>query len=71
LFVEIRVKEHAVFQREADDLHCEVPISITKAALGGTVAVPTLSGKGEIEIPEGTQPAKTFRLRGKGIKGVR
>jgi molecular chaperone DnaJ len=71
LFVEIRVKEHAVFQREADDLHCEVPISITKAALGGTVEVPTLSGKGEIEIPEGTQPAKTFRLRGKGIKGVR
>jgi molecular chaperone DnaJ len=71
LFVEIRVKEHTVFQREADDLHCEVPISITKAALGGTVEVPTLSGKGEIEIPEGTQPAKTFRLRGKGIKGVR
>jgi molecular chaperone DnaJ len=71
LFVEIRVKEHAVFQREADDLHCEVPISITKAALGGTVEVPTLSGKGEIEIPEGTQPAKTFRLKGKGVKGVR
>ncbi len=71
LFVEIRVKEHTVFQREADDLHCEVPISITKAALGGTVEVPTLSGKGEIEIPEGTQPAKTFRLKGKGIKGVR
>jgi molecular chaperone DnaJ len=71
LFVEIRVKEHAVFQREGDDLHCEVPISVTKAALGGTVEVPTLSGKGEIEIPEGTQPAKTFRLRGKGVKGVR
>ena len=71
LFVEIRVKEHQVFQREGDDLHCEVPISVTKAALGGTVEVPTLDGKGEIEIPEGTQPAKTFRLRGKGIKGVR
>ncbi len=71
LFVEIRVKEHAVFQREGDDLHCEVPISVSKAALGGTVEVPTLSGKAEIEIPEGTQPAKTFRLRGKGIKGVR
>jgi molecular chaperone DnaJ len=71
LYVEIRVKEHTVFQREGDDLHCEVPISFTKAALGGAMEVPTLSGKAEIELPEGIQSGKQFRLRGKGIKGVR
>jgi molecular chaperone DnaJ len=71
LYVEIRVKEHPVFQRDGDDLHCEVPIGITTAALGGTVQIPTLSGRAEIDLPEGTQPGKQFRLRGKGIKGIR
>jgi molecular chaperone DnaJ len=71
LYIEIRVKDHNVFQRDGDDLHCEVPVSIAKAALGGTIAVPTLEGRGEIELPEGTQSGKKFRLRGKGIKGVR
>ena len=71
LYVEIRVKEHTVFQREGDDLHCEVPISFTKAALGGSIEVPTLAGKAEVELPEGIQSGKQFRLRGKGIKGVR
>jgi len=52
-------------------LHCSVPISFTKAALGGEIDVPTLSGKAAIDIPEGTQTGKQFRLRGKGIKGVR
>ena len=71
LYVEIRVREHGVFTREGDDLHCEVPISITSAALGGKTQVPTLSGRAEIDLPEGTQSGKTFRLRGKGIKGLR
>jgi molecular chaperone DnaJ len=71
LYVEIRTKEHSVFKRDGDDLHCEVPISITTAALGGTIHVPTLGGKAEIELPEGVQSGKVFRLRGKGIKGVR
>ena len=71
LYVEIRVKEHSVFQRDGDDLHCEVPVSIVTAALGGKVEIPTLDGKAEIELPEGTQPGKQFRLRGKGIKGLR
>jgi len=71
LYVEIHVKEHPVFQRDGDDLHCEVPIGITTAALGGKVQVPTLSGRAEIELPEGTQSGKQFRLRGKGIKGIR
>ena len=71
LYVEIRLKEHPVFQRDADDLHCEIPISIARAALGGAVQVPTLDGNAEIELPEGTQTGKTFRLKGKGIQGLR
>ncbi|HMN66228.1 MAG: molecular chaperone DnaJ [Burkholderiaceae bacterium] len=71
LYVEIHVKEHPVFQRDGDDLHCEVPIGITTAALGGTVQIPTLAGRAEIDLPEGTQSGKQFRLRGKGIKGIR
>ena len=70
LYVEIHVKEHDVFQRDGDDLHCEIPISMTTAALGGKVQVPTLQGRAEIDLPEGTQSGKTFRLRSKGIKGL-
>ncbi|ETD71157.1 molecular chaperone DnaJ [Pelistega indica] len=71
LYVEVRLKKHPIFERDGEDLHCEVPLPFTTAALGGTLEVPTLGGKGEISIPEGTQTGKTFRLRGKGIKGVR
>ncbi len=71
LYIEIRVKQHDIFERDGDDLHCTVPVGLTTAALGGGIEVPTLSGKAEIELPEGTQHGKTFRLRGKGIKGVR
>lgn len=71
LYVEIHIKPHSVFQREGDDLHCEMPISFSKAALGGEIEVPTLSGKVSFTVPEGTQTGKTFRLKGKGIKGVR
>ncbi len=71
LYVEIRIKPHDIFQRDGDDLHCAVPVSIATAALGGEVDVVTLDGKIELTVPEGTQGGKTFRLRGKGIKGVR
>lgn len=71
LYVEIHIKQHAVFQRDGDDLHCEMPISFARAALGGEIEVPTLNGKVSFPVPEGTQSGKTFRLRGKGIKGVR
>jgi molecular chaperone DnaJ len=71
LYVEIRIKPHDVFQRDGDDLHCEVPVSVATAALGGDLDVGTLTEKVSIAIPEGTQSGKTFRLRGKGIKGVR
>lgn len=71
LYIEIRVKQHEIFERDGDDLHCTVPVSMVTAALGGTIAVPTLGGHAEIELPEGTQHGKQFRLKGKGIKGVR
>ena len=71
LYIEIRIKEHSIFERDGDDLHCTVPVAMTLAALGGSIEVPTLGGKAEIELPEGTQHGKTFRLRGKGVKGVR
>ena len=71
LYIEIRTKKHDIFERDGDDLHCSVPISMVTAALGGEIDVPTLAGKAAIDIPEGTQTGKQFRLRGKGIKGVR
>ncbi|HEY4071913.1 MAG TPA: molecular chaperone DnaJ [Herbaspirillum sp.] len=71
LYVEIHIKPHEVFQRDGDDLHYEMPISFARAALGGEIEAPTLNGKASFSIPEGTQSGKTFRLRGKGIKGVR
>lgn len=71
LYIEIRLKKHGIFERDGDDLHCVVPVSMARAALGGEIEVPTLSGKAAIDIPEGTQHGKQFRLRGKGIKGVR
>lgn len=71
LFIEIRLKKHEIFERDGDDLHCAIPIGFTTASLGGEIDVPTLQGKASIDIPEGTQTGKQFRLKGKGIKGVR
>ncbi|NBW77657.1 MAG: molecular chaperone DnaJ [Betaproteobacteria bacterium] len=71
LYIEIRMRKHEIFERDGDDLHCNVPISMITAALGGEIEVPTLTGKAAIDIPEGTQSGKQFRLRGMGIKGVR
>ncbi|MEI8034393.1 MAG: molecular chaperone DnaJ [Betaproteobacteria bacterium] len=71
LYVSIQIKPHAVFQRDHNDLHCEMPVSFTAAALGGDIEIPTLDGYAKIKIPSETQSGKIFRLRGKGIKGVR
>ncbi len=71
LYVVIHVKDHAVFNRDGNDLHCEMPISFSCAALGGEIEIPTLSGKARITIPPETQTGQVFRLRSKGIKGVR
>jgi molecular chaperone DnaJ len=71
LYVVIHLKPHAVFQRDHNDLHCEMPVSFTTAALGGEIEIPTLDGYAKLKIPHETQTGKVFRLRGKGIKGVR
>ncbi|MBA8885903.1 molecular chaperone DnaJ [Dokdonella fugitiva] len=71
LYVEVRVREHAIFQRDGDDLHCEIPLRFGQAALGAEIKVPTLDGEAEIRIPAETQGGKVFRLRGKGVKSVR
>jgi molecular chaperone DnaJ len=71
LYVEVRVRPHELFERDGDDLHCEVPIRISQAALGDSVRVPTLGGEAEIRIPAETQSGKVFRLRDKGVKSVR
>jgi molecular chaperone DnaJ len=71
LYVEVRVREHAIFQRDGDDLYCEVPIRFSQAALGDELVVPTLDGEALIKVPPETQTGKLFRLRGKGVKSVR
>ncbi len=71
LYVEISVKEHAIFTREEANLYCEVPISFPTACIGGELQVPTLNGKVNLKIPPETQTGKLFRLRGKGVKPVR
>jgi len=71
LYVEVRVREHAIFQRDGDDLHCEIPLRFGQAALGAEIKVPTLDGEAEIRVPAETQGGKVFRLRGKGVKSVR
>jgi molecular chaperone DnaJ len=71
LYVEVRVRPHPIFVRDGDDLHCEVPIRISQAALGDNVRVPTLGGEVELRIPAETQSGKVFRLRDRGVKSVR
>lgn len=71
LYVVIHVREHPLFAREGPDLQCEVPISMVQAALGAEIEVPTLEGRVTLRIPEGTQPGKVMRLRGKGLPSLR
>jgi molecular chaperone DnaJ len=66
----LHVKAHEIFQRDGDDLLCDVPLSFVQAALGAEIEVPTLAGKAFIKIPAGTQPGTIFRLKGKGVRNV-
>ena len=71
LYVEAIVKSHEIFQRDGRDLHCEIPISFTDAAMGGELEVPTLDGRVKLKIPQETQTGKLFRLRNKGVTPIR
>ncbi len=70
LYVVLHVKAHEIFQRDGDDLLCEVPVSFVQAALGTDIQVPTLDAPAAVKIPPGTQPATMFRLKGKGVKNI-
>ena len=71
LYVEIHVREHAIFKRDGDNLRCEVPIRYAQAALGAVIEVPVLGGATTINVPPETQTGQEFRLRGQGVKSVR
>ncbi|MDA7746039.1 molecular chaperone DnaJ [Psychromonas sp.] len=71
LYVQMNVRPHDVFERDGNDLYCEVPISFTEAALGGEIEVPTLDGRVKLKIAAETQTGRMFRMRGKGVKSVR
>ena len=71
LYVFIHVKPHDFFQRENNDIICQIPISFVQAALGDTIKVPTLTGEKTLQIPKGTQPGELFRFRGEGIASLR
>ena len=70
LYVMLHLKPHEMFQRDGDDLLCEVPVSFVQAALGAEIEVPTLEGRTTIKIPVGTQSHSTFRVKGKGVKNL-
>ncbi len=71
LYLRIRVLPHATFERQGDDLHCEIPVDLFTALLGGEARVPTLSGPVALRIPAGTQSGKVFRLAGRGMPKLR
>ena len=67
LYVVFHVRDHEFFERDGDDIYCEMPITFAQAALGDEIEVPTLHGKVKLKIPAGTQTGTRFRLKGKGI----
>ncbi len=71
LYVQVHVKEHSIFERDGDNLYCEMPISFATACIGGELEVPTLDGKVKLKIPSETQTGRMFRMRGKGISPMR
>lgn len=71
LYVVIQVRSHEFFQRDGDDIFCDMPITFTQAALGDEIEVPTVHGKVKLKVPAGIQTGKTFRLRSKGVPNVR
>ena len=67
LYIVLHVKEHPFFEREGNDLHCVIPISVTQAALGTEIRVPTLEGEHTLKVPDGTQSGTTFRIKNQGV----
>ena len=71
LYVQVRIIPHQIFERDGDNLYCEMPVDFVTMALGGTIEIPTLSGRANLKVPTESQSEKVFRLRGKGVRNVR
>jgi molecular chaperone DnaJ len=71
LYIVFHIRSHEFFERDGDDIYCEMPITFVQAALGDEVEVPTLHGKVKLKVPAGTQTGTKFRLKGKGVPNVR
>ncbi|KKB43596.1 molecular chaperone DnaJ [Bacillus thermotolerans] len=71
LFIVFRVLPHELFERDGDDIYCDIPVTFVQSALGDEIEVPTIHGKVKLKIPAGTQTGTKFRLRGKGVPNVR
>ena len=67
LYIFFSVKDHEIFERHGNDLHCVVPVNVAQAALGATIQVPTMEGPHELAVPEGTQSGTELKVRGKGV----
>ncbi|CAM3929898.1 molecular chaperone DnaJ [Mesobacillus thioparans] len=71
LYIVFHIRSHEFFERDGDDIYCEMPITFVQASLGDEVEVPTLHGKVKLKVPAGTQTGTKFRLKGKGVPNVR
>jgi DnaJ-class molecular chaperone len=71
LYIVTRVRPHPFFERKGDNIHCTVPVTVTEAALGARIQVPTVDGPAEMRVPPGTSSGQVFRLRGKGVPPLR
>jgi molecular chaperone DnaJ len=71
LYITVRVEPHPFFQREGDDIHIQVPVSVSEAGLGAKIEVPTIDGRALLKVPQGTQNLQKFRLREKGVMNTR
>ena len=67
LYVSIQVNDHAIFERDGNDVRYSMPINLVQAVLGASVTIPTLEGESDLEVPAGTQTGATFRLKGRGV----
>jgi molecular chaperone DnaJ len=71
LYITVRVEPHAFFRREGDDIHIQVPVTVSEAGLGAKIEVPTIDGRALLKVPQGTQNQQKFRLREKGVMNSR
>jgi len=71
LYITVRVEPHAFFRRDGDDIHIQVPVTVSEAGLGAKIEVPTIDGRALLKVPQGTQNSQKFRLREKGVQNAR